>query len=308
MKQKPNWTKDDIPDLTDKIIVITGANSGIGFEATKLFLSKNALVIMACRSMEKAEQAKSILLNEMPKAKLDLLELDLSRFSSIHHFSHQLHKKYERIDVLLNNAGVMMTPFSRTQDGLELQQGINHFGHFLLTGLLLDMLCLSTDARIVNIASLAHKGGKLDFNNLMYEDAKKYGPIKAYARSKLENILFTYELSRRIKQANMPIKVLAAHPGVSHTNLGRHINKTMLYKIWSLLMKRFSQDAAMGCLPGVRASTDPTAKSGEYYGPSGWMQLKGYPVVVVSSKRSHRKEMQKQLWKVSELRTNITYP
>lgn len=301
------WTEYDIPDLTGQVIVVTGANSGIGYEAARLFAKRNAEVIMACRSMEKAETAFDNIKADMPDAKLVIIPLDLGSFSSIHHFAKELHKRYDKIDVLLNNAGIMMTPYGTTVDGLEQQQGINHFGHFLLTSLLFDLLDQDSETRIVNISSLAHRGGTMNFNNLMYANKKGYAKTKAYARSKLENLLFTYSLADKVEQAGKRIKVLAAHPGVSKTNLGHHIHHTKFYKVFDKISRNFSQSAYQGCLPGVRAATDPEAENGTYYGPDKLFGVKGHPVVVSSSKKSHNKEIQESLWKVSELRTNRTF-
>lgn len=301
------WTEYDIPDLTGQVIVVTGANSGIGFEATRLFAKRNAHVVMACRSIDKAETAFDTIKEEFKDAKLVIIPLDLGSFSSIHHFSKELHKKYKKIDVLLNNAGIMMTPYGTTVDGLEQQQGINHFGHFLLTSLLFDLLDQEQETRIVNISSLAHRGGTMDFENLMYQNKKGYLKTKAYARSKLENLLFTYALADKVEQAGKNIKVLAAHPGVSKTNLGHHIHHTKFYKAFDVLSRRYSQSAYQGCLPGVRAATDPDAQNGTYYGPDKMFGMKGNPVVVTSNKKSHNKHLQEQLWNVSELRTNTTF-
>lgn len=301
------WTEYDIPELNGKVIVVTGANSGIGFEATRLFVKRNAEVIMACRSLERAEAAFDKIKSEMPTAKLVIIPLDLGSFSSIHHFSKELHKKYQKIDILLNNAGIMMTPYGTTVDGLEQQQGINHFGHFLLTKLLFDLLDQDKETRIVNISSIAHRGGTMNFKNLMYENQKGYLKSKAYARSKLENLLFTYLLADKVEQASKNIKVLAAHPGVAKTNLGHHIHQTKFYKAFDVLSRKFSQSAYQGCLPGVRAATDPDAENGTFYGPDKMFGMKGNPVVVSSTKKSHNKDLQKQLWKVSELRTNVTF-
>ena len=301
------WTEQDIPDLTGKRIVVTGANSGIGYEATRLFAKYNAEVVLASRSTEKAEAAFDKIKAEFPTAKLTIIALDLASFSSIRHFSTQLKKKYDRIDVLLNNAGIMMTPYGQTVDGLEQQQGVNHFGHFLLTSLLFDLLKASDDARIVNISSLAHRGGSINFNNLMYDRKRGYNKIKAYARSKLENLLFTYELAEKVMEAGLNMKVLAAHPGVSKTNLGNHIHQKSYYKVFDKLTRNFSQSAYQGCLPGVRAAVDPAALNGSYYGPDRLFGVKGHPVVVSSTKRSKNKTLQQNLWKTSELRTNTTF-
>jgi NAD(P)-dependent dehydrogenase (short-subunit alcohol dehydrogenase family) len=301
------WTEYDIPDLSNKIVVVTGANSGIGFEATRLFAKKNAEVIMACRSVERANDALLKIKGEYPQAKISILDLDLSCFSSIHHFSKEMHKKYHKIDILLNNAGVMMTSYQTTQDGLELQQGINYFGHFLLTKLLFDLLDHEDQSRIVNISSIAHRLFKLRFNNLLFENGKGYRKLKAYSRSKLEMLMFTYKLARLVEESNKNILVLAAHPGVSKTNLGHYIHKTPFYKFWNIMMRRFAQSAYQGAMPGIRAATDSKALNKQFYGPNGFLGIKGYPVVTKSTRYSKKRVIQDKLWSYSELRTNVQF-
>lgn len=300
------WTEHDIPDLSGKTILVTGANSGIGFEATRLFAKKHAEVIMACRSMERGQTAFDSIKKEFPTAKLVLVSLDLSSFQSIHKCSEVVHNKYDHLDILLNNAGIMMVPFGKTVDGLELQQGVNHFGHFLLTSLLFDLLKQGSDARIVNISSIAHRFGKMNFKDLFY-DKTSYKPAFAYGRSKLENLLFTYELARRVKEADLPIKVLAAHPGVSSTNLGHHVYKKRFYKVFKSTTTRFSQSAYQGSLPGIRAAVDPEAKSGTFYGPDKRFGVMGNPYVCSSTKRSKNESDQQKLWAFSEKITNTTF-
>lgn len=301
------WTEQDIPNLEGKIIVVTGANSGIGFEATKLFAKNNAEVIMACRSLERGEQAFDQIKQELPNAKLVLMALDLSSFQSIHAFSQAFHKKYQRLDILLNNAGIMMTPYGLTVDGIEQQQAVNHFGHFLLTSLLFDLIKQSVEARIVNISSIAHRMGKMNFKNLMYKDGKGYKTFTAYGRSKLENLLFTYELADRVEKAGLNIKVLAAHPGVASTNLGHHIYEKKIYKTFKFSTGQFSHDAYNGALPGVRAATDPTAENGTFYGPNKRFGMKGDPKVCTSTKQSKDKALMTTLWGVSEQLTKTTF-
>ncbi|QMS84595.1 oxidoreductase [Candidatus Xianfuyuplasma coldseepsis] len=298
------WTEQDMPDLSGKVIVVTGANSGIGYEATRLFAKKNAEVIMACRNREKAEAAFDTIKQDVPTAKLVIIALDLASFSSIHKFSDELHKRYQTIDILLNNAGIMMTPYRETADGLEQQQGINHFGHFLLTSLLFDLLKQSNDPRIVNISSIAHRFGTMNFKNLQYKNKKGYVPFLAYGRSKLENLLFTYHLANNVEQAGLSVKVLAAHPGISSTNLGNHIYERGVYKAFHALTNKFTQSAYQGSLPGVRAAVDPMAQNGQFYGPDKLFGVKGAPVVCTSTKRSHNRNLQQQLWDYS---LEVTY-
>ncbi len=301
------WTETNIPNLNNKTIVVTGANSGIGFEAVKLFAKNGAEVVMACRSTERGQRAFDDIKAEHPQASLTLMSLDLASFQSIRAFSKQLHERFQKIDILLNNAGIMMTPFGVTVDGIEQQQAVNHFGHFLLTSLVFDLIKNADQPRIVNIASIAHKYGKMNFDNLFYQNGKGYNSMTAYGRSKLENLLFTYELARRVEAAGLDIKVLAAHPGVATTNLGSRIHAKWYYKVFKVFTSSLSQDAYMGSLPGVRAAVDPDAQNGTYYGPDGFNEMKGNPVVVSSNKRSHDKDAQARLWTLSEQLTNSTF-
>lgn len=293
--KKDIWTINDIEDLSGKTFLVTGANSGIGFEATKVFASKGALVIMGCRNLDKAKKAKEDILNEFPDALLDIVQLDLSSFKSIKTFSNTILKKYDKLDVLLNNAGIMNVPYGSTEDGLELQTGVNHFGHYYLTLSLIALINKTEDSRIVNIASLAHKYGKIKKSTFLYKEGKRYSKIKAYAQSKLANLLFTYKLKQKLEKQGSKIKVLAAHPGVSKTNLGSHIkigSVKWIQRTLTLVIQ--SQDR--GALPGIRACTDIKAESGQYYGPNSLLQFRGDPVLVKSTKRSHSEKLQDTLW------------
>ncbi len=302
-----NWTKANIPDLTGKVFIVTGGNSGLGYESVKAFAEKGAEVILASRSVKKGESAKSDILKGAPGGKIEVIPLDLMDFASIKTFAETFKKKYNRLDVLLNNAGIMTTPYFLTKDGLEAQNGTNHFGHFALTGLLLEVLKNTPESRVVNVSSMAHKQGKMDFENFLFVGSKGYSPIKSYGRSKLSNLLFTYELQRKFEQHNISAIAVAAHPGVSHTNLGRYIENKIYYKLLFPLMKSFIQNQEMGALPQIRASVDPKVKGAEYYGPDGFREMKGYPVLVQSSKASHNEDDAKKLWELSEKLTGVKY-
>ena len=299
------WTKENIPDLTGKIIVVTGGNSGLGYEAVKAFAVNGAEVILASRSVENGENAKKQM-GEV-KGKIVVMQLDLSDFESIRKFADTFTKKYTRLDVLLNNAGIMMTPYFTTKDGLEAQNGINHFGHFALTGQLFDVIKSTPNSRIVNVSSIAHKQGEMDFENPLFENGKGYSSTKSYGRSKLSNLLFTYELQRRIEASGLKPMAVAAHPGVSDTNLARYLEDKFLFKILKVLMSPFFQSAEMGALPEIRASVDENVKAGEYYGPDGFREMKGYPVKVKSNEASHSVADAKKLWKLSEEITGIKF-
>jgi len=297
------WTKDNIPDLNGKIIIVTGGNSGLGFESVKAFAEKGAEVVMTSRSVDKGEEAKAKI-GEV-EGKINVMELDLADFSSIRKFAGDFKKEYSRLDVLMNNAGIMLAPYFKTKDGLEAQNGINHFGHFLLTALLIDLLKKTPDSRIVNVSSNAHKYGEMDFDNLLFENGEGYSSMKSYARSKLANLLFTYELQRRLSRSGSGTIALAAHPGASATNLIKYIEDKWWFKLFSWLLGMLAQSAEMGALPQIRASVDPDAEGGQYYGPH--KSRKGYPVLVESNERSHNEEDAKKLWKVSEELTGVEF-
>lgn len=304
--KKTEWTIDEVSDLKGKVIIVTGANVGLGYESTKIFAQKNATVIMACRSKERADEARNQIVNEFPNADLITMTLDLSSLNSVKAFSDSFKKKYNRLDVLLNNAGIMTVPYGKTEDGFELQNGVNHLGHFALTVQLFELIKNTQDSRIVNVSSIAHKQGKMDFDNYLYENGD-YGKMKSYGRSKLSNLLFTYELDRRIKEKGYAVKVLAAHPGTSSTELGRYLKSEASSNSFLKFALKFGQPPYMGCLPQVRASVDVNAKSGQYYGPNGLFEMKGNPVLVKSNKRSHNLSDAKLLWEKSEQLTNIKF-
>ncbi len=303
-----SWTLEEVKSLKGKNIIITGGNSGLGYEAVKMLVKKDAKVIMASRSIERGEASVKKIKETYPNADIDVLQLDLASKKSIKNFVSEYQKKYQKIDVLLNNAGIMTTPYGLTADGLEQQQGVNHFGHFYLTALLFKMIKNTPNSRVVSVSSIAHRGGNLNFDNMFYSDGKKYSKVGAYSRSKLQNLLFTYELDRRVQEKNLDVKVLVAHPGVASTNLGRHIksNKTIEKSI-KRFQKIFSHTAADGALSLVRACLDENAKSGEFYGPKGFMGMRGVPHKAKSNKKSHNPKMQKQLWTFSEEVMNIDF-
>ena len=303
--KKENWTTTNIPDLAGKVIIVTGGNSGLGYESVKAFAEKGAEVILTTRSVEKGETAKQQI--GKVKGKIVVMQLDLMDFASIKSFADNFAKKYSRLDVLLNNAGIMTTPYFLTKDGLEAQMGTNHFGHFALTGQLFELIKKTPGSRVVNVSSMAHKQGKMDFDNLLFENGKGYSPIKSYGRSKLSNLFFTYELQRRIEAAGINSIAVAAHPGVSNTNLFQYLEDKMIFKILKPLMSPFIQEQEMGALPEIRASVDSQVKGGEYYGPDGFNEMKGFPVRVQSNSTSHNLEDAKKLWEVSEKLTGVRF-
>ncbi len=302
------WTTEDMPDLTGKVAIVTGANSGIGYDTAVAFAEKGATVIMACRNLEKGQAALDQLKAEVPGADVELMQLDLASLDSVRAFAEAFEAQYDRLDLLINNAGIMMVPYGVTEDSFERQFGTNHLGHFALTGLLMDTLLATPGARVVNVSSAGHRMGSMDFDDLMFEDGKGYSGRNAYGRSKLANLLFTYELQRRFEAAGADAEALAAHPGGSNTNLGNHLVEGWYIKPFApLLMRVVTQSSAMGALPTIRAALDPDAQGGQYYGPGGFMEQRGYPVVVQSNDASHNTADAQSLWQVSKELTGVDF-
>lgn len=298
------WTVSDIPSQDGRTAVVTGANTGVGLEAAKALAAAGATVLLACRNLDKAGQAAETIKAAAPQANVETLKLDLSSLASVREAATELRDRHPRIDLLINNAGIMYPPFGKTEDGFEQQFGTNHLGHFAFTGLVLPALLAVPGSRVVTVSSQGHRSGRIEFDNLQAQ--KRYGRHDAYARSKLANLMFTYELQRRLAAAGAGTIALAAHPGLSRTDLIRHTSR--LARMQSMSISRFMvQDAAMGALPLLRAAVDPAAAGGDYYGPGGFMELKGYPRKVGSSRRSHAVDVQRRLWTESERLTGVNY-
>jgi len=292
------WTTEQIPDLAHKTIIVTGGNSGLGYESVKAFAEKGAKVIMACRSVEKGEAAKAEI--GAVKGQIKVMPLDLQDFASIEKFATDFKSENQQLDILLNNAGIMTTPYFKTKDGLEGQMGTNHFGHFKLTSLLLDLIVKTPKSRVVSVSSMAHKQGKMNFDNLMFENGG-YSPMKSYGRSKLSNLLFTYELQRKFDEYNIDSIAVAAHPGVASTNLAQYMKEKFITRLFVPLFSLIGQKPAMGALPQIRAAVDETVKGGDYFGPHKGMR--GNPIKVESNKSSHNKAYAEKLWLASEKTT-----
>jgi NAD(P)-dependent dehydrogenase (short-subunit alcohol dehydrogenase family) len=298
------WTAADIPDQTDRVAVITGANTGLGYETAAALADHGAHVVLAVRNLDKGKEAAARITAQSPDAEVAVQELDLTSRDSIRAAAEQLRSDYDRIDLLINNAGVMYTPKSTTRDGFELQFGTNHLGHFALTGLLLDRLLPIEGSRVVTVSSLGHRiRADIHFDDLQWE--RGYSRVGAYGQSKLANLLFTYELQRRLASRGTTIAV-AAHPGGSRTELTRNLPAFVGAVLF--VVEPLFQDAAAGALPTLRAATDPDVVGGQYFGPDGFAQLRGYPKVVASSTRSHDADLQRRLWAVSEELTGVVYP
>lgn len=295
-----NWTAENIPDLTGKNAIVTGANSGIGYEMARALACKKATVILACRNKDKGESAVQQIDQEYPEAKAVLMQLDLSDLASIRRFADEFTSHYDGLDILINNAGIMAVPYGKTADGFELQFGTNHLGHFTLTGLLLDLILRTPRARVVTVSSGGHRFAEIDFDNLNGE--KNYDQQGAYAQSKLANLLFTYELQRRFESVGVDTIAVAAHPGWTATNLQVH------WRMLRILNPFIGQKPKMGALPTLYAASAPDVQGGDYYGPCGWQELRGYPTKVHSSNSSYDTAVADKLWKVSEELTGVRYP
>jgi NAD(P)-dependent dehydrogenase (short-subunit alcohol dehydrogenase family) len=299
------WTTADIPDQTGRVAVITGSNTGLGYETAAALADHGAHVVMAVRNLDKGKDAAARITASSPHADVALQELDLTSLQSIRAAADQLRADHDRIDLLINNAGVMYTPKSTTKDGFELQFGTNHLGHFALTGLLLDRLLPVAGSRIVTVSSVGHRIlADIHFDDLQWE--RRYNRVAAYGQAKLANLLFTYELQRRLAPRGTTIAA-AAHPGMSDTELMRNMPAPLI-SAFERVAPLIAQDAAIGSLPTLRAATDPAVLGGQYYGPDGLGQTRGYPKIVGSSKKSHDADRQRRLWTVSEELTGVVYP
>jgi NAD(P)-dependent dehydrogenase (short-subunit alcohol dehydrogenase family) len=307
MSSNGKWTTVDIPDQSGRVAVVTGANTGIGYYTAAALAQTGAHVVLAVRDLEKGNLALARIVAAYPEADVTLQELDLSSLASVRAAAAALRKSYPRIDLLINNAGVMWTPKQVTADGFEMQFGTNHLGHFALTGLLLDNLLPVRGSRVVTVSSMGHRmRAAIHFDDLQWEH--RYDRIAAYGQSKLANLLFTYELQRRLAARDQPTTTaLAAHPGGSNTELARNLPGIFKPAV-ALLGPLLFQSAAMGALPTLRAATDPDAEGGQYYGPDGLGEQRGHPKLVSSSAQSHDEDLQHRLWTVSEELTGVTYP
>ncbi len=299
-----SWTESDVPDLTGSHYLVTGANSGIGFEATRMLAEAGATVTMACRSTKRAQEAVERI--RMGPVDPDLLveELDLASLESIRAFADCFE---DTVDGLINNAGVMAIPRRETDDGFEMQFGVNHLGHFALTGLVLENL--AETARIITVSSGIHERGEIDFEDLQGE--RLYNRWDAYAQSKLANVLFAYELDRRLTAAESQWISVAVHPGYADTGLqqqgpemeGSQVKATMM----AVANKLFAQSAAMGALPTVYAATAPGITGGTYYGPGGLLNMRGPPERQESAEQSYNRETAQRLWEISAELTGVEY-
>jgi NAD(P)-dependent dehydrogenase (short-subunit alcohol dehydrogenase family) len=287
-RRSSRWTAADVPDQSGRTAVVTGANSGLGLATAGMLASRGATVVLACRDLARAGQAADRIRAGAPGAGVHVLRLDLASLASVRAAASQIRATWPRLDLLINNAGVMRPPYQRSADGFELTFATNHLGHFALTGLVLDRLLATPGSRVVTVSSVGHRDGVMRFDDLQFE--RGYRADDAYAQSKLANLLFTYELAARLRAAGQGTIALAAHPGLARTGLFRwdpRLTRALLSPALRPLTFWGLHGAQAGALPTLRAATDPAARAGEYYGPGGWHEYTGYPVRVGSAGPSH---------------------
>jgi len=294
------WTKQNIELQKGKVAVVTGANSGIGFETTLGLAEKGVEVILACRNLKKAEKAKASILKQLPNAQLKVIEIDTSRLESVKSFADEVERIYERVDVLINNAGIMMPPYSQTEDGFEKQFATNYLGHFALTGRLFPLLRKASQARIVSLSSLSYKWSEIQFQDLNFKN--KYDKKKAYGQSKRACLVFAFELQRRLHANGDNMLSLVAHPGLSNTNLDRYFPK-LIRPLGAL----FLQQSKIGALPVLYAALDKNIVGGEFIGPSGYFEIRGYPKEVTADFYSKNAVVGQKLWAESEQLTGVSF-
>ncbi len=292
-----SFNLDHIGSQKGKIAIVTGANSGLGIEITTILVKKEMKVIMACRNIEKAENAKSIILKTIATADIDIIQIDLNSLKSVRKFANTFCNKYNHLNFLIENAGILAPSFSKTEDGFESQMGINYFGHFLLTNLLFPLLNKTDGARVATTSSLAHEKSRLNFNNLNSEN--NYFRIAAYGQSKLACLMFAYELQRRLEKAGSNTIAISTHPGVSETNLFNNIPK-FIQVLWRPFLPFFTHPPKKAALSMIYGVLGDNVKGGEYIGPTGFYGMKGEPGKVKSKPHSYDKDVAKKLWEVSE--------
>jgi NAD(P)-dependent dehydrogenase (short-subunit alcohol dehydrogenase family) len=295
-----NWTAENIPNQKGRVVVVTGSSSGIGYEAARVLANKEATVIIAVRNLEKGSKAAEKILGQNKYADVKVMELDLANLESVARFAENFKNAFARLDLLINNAGVMVPPYAKTADGFELQFGTNHLGHFALTGRLLEVLLKTEGARVVNISSSAHKFGDINFDDLTWEN-RSYSAWRAYGDSKIANLYFTFEFDRKLKENGLGLITAAAHPGWTATELQRHAGFT------DFLNGFFAMDISRGALPGLRAGLDPNLKGGEFFGPDGLFELWGNAVEVAPNALSKDETIARKLWEVSEQLTGVKF-
>ncbi len=295
------WNLSNFPSQKGKVALITGANSGVGFETALELAKKDMIVILACRRLDAAENAKEAIVKNYSTAHVMPMKIELSSLKSVRQFAEDFTNRFDRLDLLVNNAGIMMSPYKVTEDGFENQLATNFLGHFALTGLLLNVVCNTPHARIITLSSLSYKWAPIDFEDLHFK--RDYSKRRAYGQSKRACLVFAYELNRRLVASAKSTISLAAHPGLSKTNLDRYF-PALIRPLGSL----FLQSAKMGALPILYAALKKELKGGEYIGPDGFQEMRGNPTIVDSDDSTKDREIAKKLWMVAEEITGVRYP
>ena len=304
----PSWTTSDIPDQTGRIIVITGASSGIGAEAAVALADKGGQVVLAVRDQGRGDAVRTRILKHTPAAKVSVSIADMASLASVRAFAERASAELPHVDVLLNNAGLGLQAIrATTVDGFERQFGTNHLGHFALTGLMIPALLRAPAPRVVAIASIAHRRGRIDFDDL--QSARNYNGSKAYSQSKLANLMFAYELNRRASEAHSRLVSVAAHPGVATTGFIAGTEMAAFkVAVANFAIGVFGQDGARGALPGLYAATMPGVQGGQYWGPDGFLEIRGAPALAKPSPHALDQAVWRRLWTVSEELTGVVYP
>jgi NAD(P)-dependent dehydrogenase (short-subunit alcohol dehydrogenase family) len=301
-----NWNTGQISSQKGKVIIVTGGGSGIGLEAAKALALKGAEVILAVRSIEKGDRAAAAIRKVSPDANVSVMHLDLGDLGLVKQFTDQFKSRYTRLDILINNAGVMVPPYRRTIEGYELQFGTNHLGHFTLTGLLMPLMLETPDSRIVTVSSIAARKGRINFENL--DGSKRYNPMIFYRQSKFANLLFAVELQNRLTRKGSKTISVACHPGISNTNLVSRGSGRETGWLLRQAMKLVLQSAEMGALPTLFASTSTDLRGGEFIGPDGRGNHRGYPIVTGEESKIFKQDVATRLWEFSEKVTGVRFP
>ena len=308
MTQRQRWTEADLPGLGGRTAVVTGANTGLGFQTARVLAARGATVVLACRNLARADAAAGRIADNVPGAQLRTVELDLAALESVRAAAAWLRAEYPQLDLLINNAGGVNPRPGRTADGFERTLGVNHLGPFALTGLVLDRLLAAPAARIVTVSSVGHRRGAIHLDDLNFDQGYRWQ--HAYFQSKLANLMFTFELQRRLAAAGAAAIAVAAHPGNARTEFGRDMNpvaRAVMSPRLRALTFWLLQPAEIAALPIARAAADPAVRGGEYYGPGGWQEWTGYPERATPIARAHDQDVQQRLWARSEQLTGVTY-
>jgi len=295
----------DIADQSGRVVIITGANAGLGYEIALAMAAKRMKVVMACRNVDKAEAAKQRILIEVPNGDLEILRVDLSKLVSVRSAVDEFRRKHDTLDILVNNAGIMYPPYLKTEDGFESQMAANCFGHFLLTSLLIDLIPDSPDSRITWLSSSAHKTGKINFDDINFK--KKYSVMASYSQSKLVCLMYALELARMLKAVDKKIKSNCAHPGGANTDLGRNIPRWAYRLMKYTILPFITHSTANAVLPVLEGALESTAESSQYYGTQGFLEMSGPPGIATKAKQALDAGAAKKLWELSEQLTGALY-